>query len=126
MHCLKGTEPRKVERPQNWKEATDQGYAPPVYDSDEQRRAVQKDFLTKVGNNVLCAHCARSSCTRTQTQTRASTLVHLLGRVHLRVRARTHSKQSCPACVRARARAHWRAGGRACLVWRKAFSVQRF
>ena len=121
-----------MERPQNWKEATDQGYAPPVYDSDEQRRAVQKDFLTKVGNNVLCAHCARSSCTRTQTQTRASTLVHLLGRVHLRVRARTHSKQSFPAGARAGARARIgvrarvRACGRACLVWRKAFSVQRF
>jgi hypothetical protein len=91
MHCLIGTEPRKVERPQNWKEATDQGYAPPVYDSDEQRRAVQKDFLTKVGNSVLCAHGARSSCTRTRS----------IGRVHLRV--------SVCAC------AHWRACVRACV-----------
>ena len=45
---LLGTDTRKVERPQNWKEAGESGWAPPVYDSDEQRRAIQKDFLTKV------------------------------------------------------------------------------
>lgn len=59
-----GTETRKVDRPQNWKDAGESGWAPPVYDSDQQRRAVQKDFLTKVYGILAaqllltCALCA--------------------------------------------------------------------
>ncbi|KAJ1493054.1 inhibitor of apoptosis-promoting Bax1-domain-containing protein [Baffinella frigidus] len=37
-----------VERPRNWKEAKDSGWQPPVYDSEEVKRQVQKGFLTKV------------------------------------------------------------------------------
>ena len=57
-------ETRKVERPQNWKEAGDSGWAQPVYDSDTQRRAIQRDFLTKVYGILAvqllftCALCA--------------------------------------------------------------------
>lgn len=45
---LVGGDTRKVERPQNWKQAGEEGWGQPVYDSDEQRRTIQKDFLTKV------------------------------------------------------------------------------
>jgi len=45
---LTGTNRQTVERPQNWMEAKDKGWAPPVYDTEAEKRKVQKDFLTKV------------------------------------------------------------------------------
>jgi len=42
------TSTKEVERPKNWKQAREQGWKPPVYTSEEQRREVQKGFLTKV------------------------------------------------------------------------------
>mmetsp|Transcript_22339 Transcript_22339/g.73430 ORF Transcript_22339/g.73430 Transcript_22339/m.73430 type:complete len:256 (+) Transcript_22339:97-864(+) len=45
---------RKVERPQNWKDATNSGWQAPVYESETVRKQVQKDFLIKV-YSILCA-----------------------------------------------------------------------